>query len=63
MPRYYFHLVDGAVQLLDPKGTELPDDSAAMQHGSELARGFKWIRWSVRVTAETGHLLGRIDPR
>jgi hypothetical protein len=63
MPAYHFNLVDGAVRLLDPKGVDLPDDAAAMHYAAQLARGFKWIQWSVHVTAENGDVVGCVDRR
>ena len=62
MAVYQFNLVDGVTRLLDPKGTELPDDDAALHYALKLARGFTWVRWSVHVIAEHGELVGCVDP-
>ena len=62
----------GGHTLLDPRGTDLPDAEAAVQHGNQLARGFvhtvrvlngEGVRstWHVQVTDEDGHTLGRFE--
>ncbi len=59
--RYHFNLRDGDILLQDPKGVALPDDTAALQHAKRLARGFKWVQWSIDVTDERGNTIGRIE--
>ncbi len=38
MPRYFFHLLDGASRLEDREGLKLPDHEAAWSHGVRSAR-------------------------
>ena len=38
MPRYHFHIVDGAV--LDTRGATLPTDEAARVHAEKMAHRF-----------------------
>lgn len=60
-PRYHFNLRDGNILLQDPNGVALPNNTAALQHAKRLARGFKWVRWSVDVTDERGNAIGSIE--
>ena len=59
--RYHFNLCDGVTFIPDHRGADLPDKEAALQHAKQLARGFKWIRWSIDVTDEQGHAIGKIE--
>jgi hypothetical protein len=38
MTLYYFNVNDGRRVLVDPDGTELPDDEAAREHATQVAR-------------------------
>jgi hypothetical protein len=38
MPCYFFNLKDGRRTIRDPDGTEFPDDSAARDHATRVAR-------------------------
>ena len=59
--KYYFNLCDGDTLLRDTKGVRLPDHGAALRHAQQLARGFKWIRWSIHVIDERGRSIGTIE--
>jgi hypothetical protein len=59
--KYYFNLCDGDTLLRDTKGVRLPDHAAALRHAQQLARGFKWIRWSIHVIDEQGRAIGTIE--
>jgi hypothetical protein len=58
--RYHFDLRDGDLLLRDPKGIDLLDNEAALRHAELLARGFKWIRWSICVSDEEGNTIAKI---
>jgi hypothetical protein len=58
--RYHFNISDGDMLLPDPKGIDLPDNEAALRHAELLARGFKWIRWSISVLDENGNMIAKI---
>ncbi len=38
MPHYHFHLLTRTGRIVDPEGTELPDGTAAREHGAAVAR-------------------------
>jgi hypothetical protein len=38
MPLYYFNLKQSSSVISDPHGTELPDDAAALEHATAVAR-------------------------
>lgn len=38
MPRYYFHLRDGAGDVMDQEGVELPEPAEALAHAAAVAR-------------------------
>jgi hypothetical protein len=59
--KYYFNLCDGDTLLRGTKGVRLPDHAAALRHAQQLARGFKWIRWSIHVIDEQGRAIGTIE--
>ena len=59
--RYHFNLRDGDTFIPDNRGADLPGNEAALWHAKQLARGFKWIRWSIDVTDEQGHAIGTIE--
>ena len=61
MPRYFFHLTDGARVLDDPDGLDLPGNAAARAEAMLVAadvntsfRPRNWSRWSVRIVDEHG---------
>ena len=60
MPRYHFHLRNG-VNLMDPRGVELPDDEAARQHGAQLAAhiGRTDPNGVIHITNESGDTVAR----
>ena len=58
--RYHFMLRDGETLLRDHKGIDLPNDQAALRYAQQLARGFKWIRWSIFVTDPEGNMIGKV---
>jgi hypothetical protein len=51
----------GDTLLRGTKGVRLPDHAAALRHAQQLARGFKWIRWSIHVIDEQGRAIGTIE--
>jgi hypothetical protein len=38
MPLYYFNLKQSSSVIRDPEGTELPDEAAALEHATAVAR-------------------------
>ncbi len=58
--RYHFNFQDGDTLLRDHKGVYLPNNAAALRRAEQLARGFKWIRWSIHVTDEEGNTIGSV---
>ena len=58
--RYHFNLRDGRTFLRDHKGVYLPSNDAALRRAEQLARGFKWICWSIHVTDEEGNTIGNV---
>ena len=58
--RYHFILTDGETLLRDHNGIDLPNDHAALRYAQQLARGFKWIRWSIFVTDPEGNMIGKV---
>ena len=58
--RYHFNLQDGDTLLRDHKGVYLPNNEAALRRAEQLARGFKWICWSIHVTDEEGNAIGSV---
>ena len=70
MARYYFHLRDGHDQLLDPDGTELPDqqaiEAAALRAARdmlshELQAGRLDLRYRIDVEDEGGTVVHSLD--
>jgi hypothetical protein len=62
--RYFFHLEDGAC-IRDPKGSEFPDDAAAMREAEKVARELSPLRvhayeWSVVVKNADGLRVGSV---
>jgi len=69
VPRYYFHVFDGA-DYIDREGTELPDWDAARTEAirfageilkDEAKRVGLGENWHLQVTDETGLTLFRLD--
>lgn len=58
--QYHFNLQDRDTLQRDHKGVFLPDHEAAVRHAEQLARSFKWIRWSILVTDEEGNTIGSV---
>jgi hypothetical protein len=61
MPRYFFHLTDGASVLDDPDGLDLPGSAAARAEAMLVAadintrfRPRDWSGWSLRIMDEHG---------
>src|SRR5262245_13245804 len=63
MPRYHFHLRDGAGGVTDPEGTDLPGSTAARAYAAQVAgelmsRAEKKKRhWQLDVSDATGKVL------
>ncbi|MGN7999460.1 DUF6894 family protein [Sphingomonas sp. 22176] len=66
MQLYYFHVHDGNGALLDPEGTNLRDDDAALRTAigfvrsllcEDLAKGLLDLRGRIDVVRSTGELL------
>jgi hypothetical protein len=55
MPRYHFHLVDGA-QLSDVKGITLSDDAEARRYAEQMARSWGEPYRAIRVVSEGNEL-------
>jgi hypothetical protein len=74
MPRFHFHLrANGAIQR-DQQGTELPNQAAAREYASTVARelmlhsGFRTCHWSLRAENEKAEAqfdlyFADVDPR
>ncbi len=62
MSAYQFTLFDGVTRLIGSNRIELPNDQAAVQYATQIARGLKWVRWPVHVIAENGETVGCVDP-
>ncbi|WP_294258201.1 hypothetical protein [uncultured Sphingomonas sp.] len=66
MQRYYFHVHDGGGTLLDPEGTNLQDDDAALRTAigfvrsllcEDLTSGLLDLRGRIEVVRSSGELL------
>jgi hypothetical protein len=62
--KYFFHLEDGAC-IRDPKGTEYPDDAAAMCEAEKVAQELSKLRvhayeWRVVVKNADGLRIGSV---
>jgi len=62
--KYFFHLEDGAC-IRDQKGSEFPDDAAAMREAEKIAREFSTLpvhayEWSVVVKNADGLRVGSV---
>ncbi len=62
MSVYQFDLFDGTTRLAGSNRIDLPSDRAAVQYATQIARGLKWVRWPVHITAENGMTVGCVDP-
>jgi hypothetical protein len=62
MPLYQFDLSDGVTRLPGSKTIDLLDDQVAVQYATQIARGLKWICWSVYVVGANGSTVGCVDP-
>ncbi len=62
MSAYQFDLFDGVTRLAGSKRIDLPNDRAAVQYATQIARGLKWVRWPVHIIAENGMTVGCVDP-
>jgi len=69
MPRYYFHLTDGAQLLNNHKGVDLTGDAAAREDATALARhlkhsvamrGWDWGGWFINVVDGRGDKIEEI---
>ena len=63
MPVYHFNLMAGVTRVLDPRGTYLPDDEAALRYADQLVRG-QLVRgqWSIEVITENGDFVDTVEP-
>jgi len=64
MPRYYFHIEDGA-HITDPTGEGLPDEHAALEAAEQVASQISGHegageQWRITVTNEAGQRVGEI---
>jgi hypothetical protein len=61
MPRYYFHLRDGAGGVTDSEGTDLPDHAAARRYATQVASELmRWVEVKTRrldASDDTGKVL------
>ena len=63
MPRYHFHLRDGAGGVTDTEGTDLPGRAAARAYAAQVARELmgraevKKRHWRLDVSDDTGKVL------
>ena len=63
MPRYHFHLRDGAAGVTDLEGTNLPGPAAARAYAAQVARELmaraevKRRHWRLDVSDDTGKVL------
>src|SRR5262245_18762783 len=63
MPRYHFHLCDGAGGVTDAEGTDLPGPAAAGAYAAQVARELmardevKRRHWQLEVSDDTGKVL------
>jgi len=68
MPRYHFHIVDGA-QVFESKGLMLRDNEAARRRALELATNLEKSKFphasfkAIRVTNDAGAILFRVPVR
>ncbi len=62
MSVYQFDLFDGITRLAGSNWIDLPNDRAAVQYATHIARGLKWVRWPVHIIAENGKTVGCVDP-
>ena len=69
MPRYYFHLTDGAQILNNHKGIDLSGNAAARDDAMALARdlkhgvvmpGWNWVGWFVVILDQHGHKIDEV---
>jgi hypothetical protein len=66
MPRYYFHLRDGAGGVTDRQGVELHDHAAAREHAAAVGRELmrqaeaKTRHWQLDVSDRRGGVLFRL---
>ena len=69
MPRYYFHLTDGAQILYNHKGIDLSGNAAARDDAVALARdlkhgvvmpGWNWVGWFVVILDQHGHKIDEV---
>jgi len=65
MPRYFFHLTDGTIELTDSTGVELPGIASMRQHATEQIRKLSdavpkhkiaiWSKWKIIAVDSTGN--------
>jgi len=68
MPRYYFHIREGAALTRDPAGRDLPDAEAARDWAIILGCSLREERQNgprpaVEIVDETGRVVDEIDTR
>jgi len=68
MPRYYFHIREGAYLTRDPVGRDLPDAEAAREWAITLGNALRkeqrgGPRPAVEIVDQTGRVVDEIDAR
>jgi hypothetical protein len=68
MPRYYFHIREGATLSRDSQGQELADGEAAREEAISLGQallgdGQVGLHRSIEIIDETGHVVDEINSR
>ena len=68
MPRYFFHIREGAILSRDSQGQDLPDGEAARDEAINLGHALLGERQvglhrSIEIVDETGHVVDEINSR
>ena len=68
MPRYFFHIREGATLSRDSKGQELPDAEAARDEAIQIGCALLGERQvglhrSIEIVDQTGHVVDEINSR
>jgi len=68
MPRYFFHIREGAILKRDANGQELPDIEAARDEAIDIGRTLMaersgGLHRTIEIVDETGHVVDEINSR
>ena len=68
MPRYYFHIREGAILTRDSRGRELPDVEAAREEAIGLGQALlgnqhAGLHRNIEIVDETGHVVDEMNSR